>query len=154
MFLTDLIHSARRLEEQFERELKELLHHFPHHRYHRHHERDVILFEFQFCNASILQPQFMKKLIGPFSGKLVFKNAEGQVLDISNVTGFVLVVNDETIGNVALNPDGTFSGNGIAAGDLVITANATNDAGAVVTGQATIGFHADTTVTEIDVNVD
>lgn len=96
----------------------------------------------------------MKKVIGSFSGTLVFKNAEGEVLDISKVTGLSLSVNDTTIGTVTLDPaTGNFSGTGLAAGDLIITANATNDAGAVVTGQATITFAADTTVIEIDVNV-
>lgn len=155
MFLTDWLHNVRRLEEQFERELTELLHKFPHHPYRRRHgHRDTILFEFHFFNVSILQPVSMKKVIGSFSGTLVFKNAEGEVLDISKVTGLSLSVNDTTIGTVTLDPaTGNFSGTGLAAGDLIITANATNDAGAVVTGQATITFAADTTVIEIDVNV-
>lgn len=96
----------------------------------------------------------VKKVIGPFSGSLVFKNAEGQVQPFSGLTGVVLSVNDETIGTATLNPDGTFKGTGLTAGDLILTANGTNDAGAVITGQSTISFHADTTVTEIDVNID
>jgi len=160
MFFHEIERVVRWAEEVFERELAHLLRLFPHHRYHRRHERDKILFEFHFNNITILQPLSMKKVIGPLTGRLVFKNAEGEILDISNVTGLTLSVNDETIGNAALVVDengimtGAISGNGIAAGDLVITANATNDAGNPVSGTATISFHADTTVTEIDVLVD
>lgn len=42
MFLTDWLHNIRRAEEQFERELAELLHAFPHHHYRRRHSRRPI----------------------------------------------------------------------------------------------------------------
>lgn len=101
----------------------------------------------------------ISKKIGAFSGSLVFKDAEGDALDISKVINLSLTADNSAVGNVALdtNPDGslasTFKGNGIAAGVLTLTAKATNDAGAVITGTSQITFAADTTVTEIDVNI-
>lgn len=160
MFIEDRERDVRRLEEQFERELEELSHQFPHHRYHRKHDNNKILFLFTFSNLQILAPMSLKKVIGAFSGTLVFKNVEGQVRPITGLTGLVLSVNDATIGNAALalddsgNPTGAYSGNGIALGDLVITATGLNDAGKQETGSTTITFVADTTVTEIDVLVD
>lgn len=97
----------------------------------------------------------VKKVIGAFSGTLVFKDAEGDPLDISKVTGLSLSVSDSAIGTITLDPTtGKFSGSGLAAGDLVLTATAINDVGNTVTGTSTITFAADTTVTEIDVNID
>lgn len=97
----------------------------------------------------------IKKIIGAFTGALIFKDAEGDTLDISKITNLSLAAGDATIGTVTLDPaTGKFSGSGLKAGDLVLTATGTNDAGNIVTGTSTITFAADTTVTEIDVNVD
>lgn len=153
----------RAAEEAFDHELaivEEILGHpHPRHRHHRQCGRGEILFQFNFLKLQILQPMGLKKLIGAFAGVLVFKNAEGGVLDISKVTNLAMTAGDATIGNVALtldangNPTGAFTGSGIAAGDLVLTATCTNDQNEQETGTTTITFAADTTVTEVDVNV-
>lgn len=96
----------------------------------------------------------VKKLIGAVSGSLSFPNAEGGAVDISKVTGLTLVADNAAIGNVTLDPaTGKFTGNGIAAGDLTLTANAVNDAGAPITGTLVITFAADTTATSIAINL-
>lgn len=129
-----------------------------HHKHH-HHPHDEnngsILFVFQFNNTQILQPMSVKKLIGAFSGSLVFKNAEQEVQPISAVTGLAVSGSDDSNSPVASDlTAGTFSGTATKAGTITVTATATNDAGNQVTGSVDIEFHADTTVTEIDVNVD
>lgn len=164
MHPNDIERIMRQAEEAFERELRiveEILgHSHPRHKHHRFGGHGELLFLFTFSNLQILEPMALKKVIGLFTGKLVFKNAEGQVQPVTGLVGVALTVNDDTIGNVALTlnpdgtPDGTFSGNGVAPGDLVITAAGTNDAGNPVTGTNTITFAADTTVTDIDVNID
>lgn len=130
---------------------------YPHPRYRHWHPREhgEILFEFTFSNIQILQPMQLTKVIGPFSGSLIFKDAEGDSLDISNIKDLTLTGSDDSVGTVTLDPaTGKFAGAGLTAGDLVLTATGTNDAGNPVTGTSTISFHADTTVVEIDVNVD
>lgn len=136
--------------------IEEILGH-PHPRYRHFHPREhgEILFEFTFSNLQILQPMQVTKVIGAFSGSLVFKDAEGDSLDISNIKGLTLSGSDDTVGTVTLDPStGKFTGSGLKAGDLVLTASGTNDAGNQVSGTSTISFHADTTVTGIDVNID
>lgn len=134
-----------------------LLEEFPLHPYCRDH--DKILFEFQFSNIKVLQPMDVTKVIGAFSGALVLKDAEGDALAISDVKNLTLVADNAAIGEVALTPDAggnptlNFAGKGLAAGKLTLTASCVNDAGATITGVSTITFHADTTVTELDVNV-
>lgn len=159
MFLEDWEPAVRRREELFEEELAELLHKFPHHRFHRKHDSNKILFLFTFSNIQILSPMNISKKIGAFTGQLVFKDAEGDILDFSKGINLSLVADNAAVGNVALtldangNPTAAFTGNGIAAGVLTLTASVTNDTGAVITGTSTITFAADTTITEVDVNV-
>lgn len=55
MFLQDWLHSVRRIEEQFERELAELLHSFPHHHYRRRHShRPIQVFITQINNQNYI----------------------------------------------------------------------------------------------------
>ena len=55
MFLTDWLHNIRRLEEQFERELAELLHKFPYHKYRRRHShRPIQVFITHFNNQNYI----------------------------------------------------------------------------------------------------
>jgi hypothetical protein len=144
-------------ERAFDQELEiveELLGHpHPRHRHHQRHGREQLLFLYTFSNIQILEPMNVTKKIGAFTGVLVFKDAEGDALDISKAQNLTLVADNAAVGNVSLNPDGTFTGNGVAAGTLTLTAQLTNDAGAVITGTSTIAFSADTTITEVDVNV-
>lgn len=139
----------------FIKQLDIIREHLGHH--HPHDPRrnnGSILFVFQFYNIQILQPMSVKKLIGAFSGSLVFKNAEGQVQPISAVTGLAITGSDDS--NSPVTSDltaGTFGGTATKAGTITVTATAVNDAGNTVTGSVDIEFHADTTVTEIDVNV-
>ena len=145
-------------EETFLAELliiEELLgHRHPRYCHHRPRPHGEIWFEFHFNNLSILQPMQVSKVIGPFTGKLVFKNAEGQEQPFSGLTNVALTGSDPAIGTVSLNPDGTFAGTGLAAGDFVLTVTGTNDAGNQVTGSSTISFHADTTVTSAEPVID
>ena len=155
MFHKEVERVIERLEEQFERELREYEANFRR-KYKRRHQRgESLLFEFEFDNIKILQPMDVTKKIGAFTGTLVFKDAEGDVLDISKVSGLTLVADDATVGNVTLDPaTGKFSGSGIAVGKLTLTASLTNDAGNVITGTSSITFAGDTTVTSVDVNID
>jgi len=124
-----------------------------HHRYNRHHGE--LLFVFTFSNIKIVQPMQVTKVIGAFTGFLVFRDAEGDALDISNIKDLTLTGSDDSIGTVTLDPaTGKFSGTGLKVGDLGLTASGTNDAGKQVSGSSTISFHADTTVIGIDVNID
>lgn len=166
MFRIDIDRIVKDAKVIFHKELdiaKELLgfHHPEDPRHHRHHHHNhhkphgTILFVFQFNNTQIVQPMSVKKLIGAFSGSLAFKNAEGEVQDISAVTGLSITGSDDTVSPVTADlSTGKFSGSALKAGILTVTATATNDAGNSVTGSTDIEFHADTTVTEIDVNVD
>lgn len=155
MFPHEHERSIERLEKEFEREILEFEQLFRRKYRRRHGGGEKLLFEFEFNNVKILQPMNVTKRIGAFTGSLVFKDAEGDILDISKGTNLSLAVNDSTIGNATLDTTtGKFSGSGLIAGDLILTASVTNDAGNVVTGTTTITFSADTTITEVDVNVD
>jgi hypothetical protein len=139
--------------EELQKQLKAALSNYRH-----HYPKDVrhVLFEYSLCKSKFLQPMDVKKLTGStFTGKLVFKNAEGGIVGIDKVTNLTLVGSDDTIGTVTLNgTDGTYSGQGIKAGTLTLTASLTNDAGQTITGSSTITFADDTTVVSVDVVVD
>lgn len=164
MFLHNIEKMVEEAERFFFREMdiaKEMLgvHHErdprKHHHHKHHHPRGTILFEYLFLHIQILQPMQFTKDNGPFDGALVFKNAAGEVVDISKVTSPALSASGA--GSVSLNPDGTFSGSG-ADGDLVLAATAVNDKGESITGTSTITFVPpvvvpDTTAKSVDVNV-